>query len=196
MSIRSFVAVDLPDAVKEEVCALIFSLKRTDAAVRWVAKKNLHLTLKFLGYINDEQISGTKAFLSKISAGQNSFTFSLSGLGSFPLSGKPRVVWVGVDEGKEALENLAEKIEREAARTGFEKEERAFSAHLTVGRVREHARLPQQADLIQAIKSAAFSSAHKIKADHLTLYKSTLTGEGALYEPIEFFNFLSRETIK
>lgn len=184
--IRCFIAVDIPDSFKEELKDLLVSLKKHGADVKWVKAENLHVTLKFLGDATGLQVEAVKNSLFQIVKGQKRFTVHLSGLGGFPDLKKPRVIWAGMDEGGEALGVLAAKVQREAETLGFQKEDHEFSAHLTIGRVKSFRKL---APLVKAIETAPFSSRSKFEVDHLTFYKSTLTPQGSLYEPIEIFRF-------
>lgn len=185
-AVRCFIAVDITDAVKQELEVLLTALRRADADVKWVATGNLHLTLKFLGDATMEQVAQIQSFLKELCSKEKSFSVHFSGLGAFPVMEHPRVLWVGMDEGGDRLKALAEKIEAGVEKMGFAKESRAFSAHLTLGRVRGPRRIKE---LAQAMKAAAFSSAHKVLVDHVTFYKSTLTPGGAVYEPIGAFYF-------
>ena len=185
--LRAFIALDLPDGLKKEMEELLFHLKKAGADVKWAHPQNMHLTLKFLGDTPPDRIAHVKNFLEVLSRKQKPFVMHCAGLGGFPDLDHPRVLWVGVDEGEEELKALARAIESEAAEIGSPKEERAFSAHLTLGRVRGRMNLER---LVREMKGTPFLSAEKAAMDHLTLYKSHLTAEGPLYEPIQKFDFL------
>ena len=184
--LRAFIALDLPDVLKKEIEELLFRLKKAGADVKWVHPQNMHLTLKFLGDTPPDRIALVKSSLDDLGARQKPFQMHCAGLGGFPDLNHPRVLWAGVDEGEEALKALADAVESEAAKIGFPREDRAFSAHLTLGRVRGRMNLER---LVREMKAIPFSSAEKAVMDHLTLYKSILTKEGSVYEPIHVVRF-------
>lgn len=184
--IRSFVALDIPQTAKNEFSDLISFLKESRADVRWARAENLHLTLRFLGETTQEQADSIKGSLREIAAGEKSFSIHFAGLGAFPTLQRPRLFWAGIDQGAEFLERLAERIDLAAAAIGFQREERAFSPHMTLGRVRSPRNLQE---LIHRIRQTEFTPAEKIPMERLTLYKSTLGREGPVYEIIERFDF-------
>ena len=133
---RAFIAVELPDEVKKELASIQQELERASADVKWVKTENIHLTLKFLGNVDDDKIEKIKALLDKIASSHEKFEATLFKVGAFPKLEYPRVIWVGIDKGCNLAEEIAFKIENECERIGFAKENRPFSAHLTLGRVR------------------------------------------------------------
>ena len=185
-NIRAFIAVDIPDSFKEELQCLLESFKRHGTDVRWAAAKNLHLTLKFLGDTSPDQVEKVKNILKELCSGQKVFFAHSAGLGGFPSLERPRLLWAGMDEGENDLKELAWKVEKGIRTLGFPVEERPFSAHLTLGRVRGPQNLRR---LTEDMRTRRFVSAHRIEVNHLTFYKSTLTPEGSIYEPIEVVNF-------
>ena len=184
--IRSFIAVDIPDSVKSELVSLILSLQKAEADVKWVRKENLHLTLKFLGRISEDQVTHTQQILERISKKQQRFSFHLAGLGGFPTLEHPRVLWAGIDRGVKMLEALAAKIESEIAQIGIKGEDHPFSPHLTLGRVRSPKNLQKLAALMEQTN---FSSSEEILLDHVTFYKSILSPKGSIYEVIQKSQF-------
>ena len=186
--VRCFIAADITDAVKNELEGVLDILKKQGADVKWVDLQNMHLTLKFLGYAGQEELSQVKIFLQGLASSQKPFNSHCAGLGAFPSLEHPRVLWAGIDEGREEFKVLAGLIESGTAALGFEKEERPFSAHLTLGRVRGPKNLK---NLCESIKNTSFSSAHKNKIAHVALYKSILSSEGPVYEVIQKFDFAS-----
>jgi 2'-5' RNA ligase len=156
-------------------------LKRSGADVKWVEPANLHLTLKFLGNIAEEQVPSLISSLQQACGGLSAFTFSLEGIGAFPRTTSPRVIWVGVHEGKEALAGLAQRVEETCAALGFPAEERPFSAHLTIGRTRS----PQGiARLIKQLQVAEFRGKTQAEAGQIVLFQSALSPHGPTYIPL------------
>jgi 2'-5' RNA ligase len=135
--IRSFFAVEIGEEVAARIAEAQARLKECGGAVKWVNPANLHLTLKFLGEVESAAIPGLIEATSRELAGAGAFRATLAGLGGFPSASRPRVIWAGIGEGGEGLADLAERVERACEQLGFPREKRPFSAHLTLGRVRE-----------------------------------------------------------
>jgi 2'-5' RNA ligase len=176
---RCFIALDISAAVRDEFAGLLEDLKASGADVKWTEPQNLHLTLKFLGEIGEDKVEKVKQALEGLVSQSRPFAIRFAGLGSFGDPKHPRVLWVGVEEGRDELKNLALKIETQLQALGFEKEPRSFSAHLTLGRVRTGRNLKA---LIEKLKTLSFSSKNTVKIDRLFFYKSTLTQQGPVHE--------------
>ena len=179
--IRAFIAISISSDIKQELAALIDKLKTSGADVKWVNPENIHLTLKFLGYISPEKIEEVKKVLDGIKSKFTPFKITFSGVGAFPKLSYPKVIWVGIQNGKDDAKRIYELLETELEKAGFEKEERAFSAHLTIGRVRSG---KNKAALKPAIESLSFSSDKILEVEHITLFQSTLTPKGPVYTPL------------
>jgi 2'-5' RNA ligase len=133
---RLFIAVNIPDDVKEQVTHIQKRLRAVPVDVRWVEEEKFHLTLKFLGEVKDEKLPAVVAALAGAIQGSSPFEATLSGLGVFPGMRAPRVIWAGMQQGQEELRSLAEKVDAALSCLGFEREKRKFTGHLTLGRVR------------------------------------------------------------
>jgi 2'-5' RNA ligase len=133
---RAFVAVELPESLRARCAAVTERLRGEAGKVSWVKPGNLHLTLKFLGDATPSQAERLIGSLAHKLAKLSPFELELRGLGAFPSLRRPRVIWVGVAEGGPALCVLAQKVEGSAVKAGFPREARAFSPHLTLGRVK------------------------------------------------------------
>ena len=178
---RGFVAIALPDEIRAALASVQQDLAKSQADVAWVSPANLHVTLKFLDEISDEQARAVTALLQRIAGREASFALSLSGVGAFPSREAPRVVWVGLSEGNEIIARIAEEIEREGAALALPKEMRTFSPHLTIGRVRS----PQhRAALVQALATAAWQPPEPWEASSLILYQSVLRADGPRYSVV------------
>lgn len=183
---RTFIAIPLTEPVHQELARLQDSLRKSNADVKWAASSHIHLTLKFLGEINDDdQATKIKASLDKIVKGRKPFIIHLAKIGAFPRISYPRVLWVGIDEGYEECKALAKSVEDTMERLGFKKEGRPFSPHLTLGRVRS---LKNKSQLISAIeKEKDFTSQSKVSVNKIILFQSTLTPKGPIYTPLKEF---------
>ena len=178
---RAFVAVGLPEHVRHALEALQRELAAARADVKWVEPANLHLTLKFLDEITDDQRIEIEQLLRRIMARQTPVTMRLGGVGAFPSMTAPRVVWVGCEEGAEALAQMAGEIEQEAAALTLRREERPFAAHLTIGRVRS----PRgRRELAQAMQQAAWIPPASWVVSTLTFYRSILGSHGSTYSAL------------
>ncbi len=174
--LRLFVAIDLPEGVKEEVFSKKseFDLER----VRWVRKENLHLTLKFLGNVNEKALPSIKKSLQEIASQTKAFSFKLHDFGAFPTLKRARVLWIGVSDGNYEVIKLAELIDQQLSRLGFEKEKRKFHPHITLARLKIPAPLHKIPTLDKEIE---------IKAEEIILFQSILKPEGPTYIPLEKF---------
>jgi len=183
--IRAFIAVPVSDEIRSAVETVESELKRIGADVKWVRSGNVHLTLKFLGNIRPDDVGSLKAALGQVLAGVAGFEARVAGLGTFPRGrGKPRVVWMGLDEGIDSLKDLAGRVDDACASLGFERETRPFAGHLTIGRSRRGGgRLPE---LAEAVAELLFNPL-QLKIDRVNLVRSRLSPEGPTYTVLESF---------
>jgi 2'-5' RNA ligase len=184
LTVRTFVAVNLDPELKEALARVQERLKATRADVGWVRPENLHLTLKFLGHVEESRSGLIVEAVGAATQGYGSFHLELGGLGAFPQPRAARVVWVGASRGAEALAALQAKIEAGLEPLGFPREERPFTAHLTLGRVRGPARREQ---LAVALTSMAAEALGEMVVDRIELMKSDLHPAGARYSVLQSF---------
>ncbi len=177
---RCFIAIELPEAVKSALSGIEEELKKTKADVRWVKPDNIHLTLKFLGSIEDEKTERIIKTMETICSSHNLFTLEIKGMGAFPSLKSPRVVWVGI-EGNDTLRSLQEEIDKGMESIGFERENRAFTAHLTLGRFRSSSGKEELLKMTKLHEKDAFGL---INVHSLSLMRSDLHPEGARYSRI------------
>lgn len=184
---RTFIAVELDKPAKECLARLQAELKESGADVKWVYPENIHLTLKFFGEVTEEKIPEIIQILKEIAHSVNYFRVEIKSVGAFPNTKSPRVIWAGIEQGKENLLQLAELTEDGAVKLGFLKEERKFSAHITIGRVRSP---KNKAALLQAMEQIHFEPLSQgVKS--VVLFKSTLTPKGPIYEKLAEENLSS-----
>jgi 2'-5' RNA ligase len=175
---RAFLAITLPDDVRASLEALQRDLAQSQADVNWVEPKNLHVTLKFLDEITDGQRQAVEALLARVASDHDPFTVSMEQVGAFPSIGSPHVIWVGLAQGKETVASIAEVIERQGASIPLRREERRFSPHLTLGRVRSSRH--QQA-LVRRLRDLIWEPPAPWLVASLTLYQSVLSPAGPFY---------------
>ena len=149
--------------------------------VSWVGTDNLHITLKFLGDVEDQRAEEIGASLGAAVADIDAFDIALRGLGAFPTPVHPRVIWAGVGTGERSLAAIAAAVERSLAPLGFPADARGFSAHVTLGRVREPRRDPALTDALARAVEAELGSAC---VDHVVLMRSQLSPRGARYSDL------------
>ena len=181
---RCFVAVALPDAVRSLLVQVQEALRRAEADVKWVEAGNLHLSLKFLGELHEDQVSRLQGLLSVEALRWRRIQLHYRGVGVFPSGGTPRVLWAGCAGDVDTLAGLAGSIERCAEQVGVPREPHPFVAHLTLGRVKSDRNVKRLKGLIEAQREAAFGSDG---VSEFVLYRSTLTPSGPIYEPLSTF---------
>jgi len=183
---RTFIAVELPPGVKRKIEEVQTPLKKTDTFVSWVKPGNVHITLKFLGEVGEERIEDVFHGTEKALKESKVFNLSLKDLGCFPNLRRPRVVWVGVDQGKDDLSQMQKQIEEELFKLRFPKEQRPFSAHLTIGRVKSPRNMENLTGLIETMKFET----EEVKVDEVVVMKSQLHPQGAIYTPLKKIKLL------
>lgn len=178
--IRAFLAVDLPAEALDAVARVTDSLRRlAPGDVRWVPKGNLHLTLKFLGDVDQARLPKLERAVLGRTANTPPFAVELGGVGAFPNARAARVLWVGVGEGSPELSRLARRLDTATARLGVERERRPYRGHLTVARLRSPARVP-----VEQVESPP---PVPVPVNEIVLYRSDLRADGARYVPLERF---------
>jgi 2'-5' RNA ligase len=193
--IRAFIAIELPSQIKASLSKLQDTLRKSrSASVKWVDTEGIHLTLKFLGNVDEGEIPALKEALSEAVEGIVPFNLALGNPGAFPNIQAPRVVWVGVVGEVETLITLHNNIKDVLAPLGFSPEVRAFSPHLTLGRVRDEASSVERRHLGEVIASLKGGEGSSFKVDSLSLMRSRLTREGAIYNRLASFALGSRGT--
>jgi 2'-5' RNA ligase len=178
---RLFVAVELSEAVREAAARVARELAEAfgpgaKRAVSWVAPANMHLTVRFLGETDPR---AAEDLVRRMAAPFETpaFRLAIGGLGAFPRSGPPRVIWAGLTEGAESLSHVHDEIEARLEGLDVEREERPFRAHLTLGRVKA----PPGAAARQAIASIRGDAISACDIREATLFESRLSPHGAIY---------------
>lgn len=175
---RLFVAVNLPSDVRQTLWDAAAPLRASSLPVRWVRAEAIHLTMKFLGDVPDAREAEIIGGLQSAVVSAKAFSVEVAGWGAFPNLRRPQVVWIGV-EATPPLEILQHRVEREMHQLGFPLEGRPFHPHLTLGRVRKHAR-PQDVPNLEAMLSDLSCHA-TVTVQSLDLMESTLRPDGAEY---------------
>ncbi len=180
--IRSFIAIELPAAVKQELTTLEDILKkRCPQVVRWVDPQNIHVTLKFLGDVDSDRVDEINMAIDEATQGMSPFHLELKDLGVFPNLNKVNIIWVDAKGDLDKLTYLQKQIESNMEQLGFTREDRDFTPHLTIGRVRDYASPDDRKKIGQILSQTAFASAQVITVGSVNLMKSQLTNTGAIY---------------
>jgi len=175
------VAVLLDAAVRARVGRVIEELRPLGPGVAWVIPDNLHLTVKFLGGVEETRLADVTVAITRAACRASSFELAVTGVGAFPSPTRPRVLWAGVTAGATPLTGLAGDLDTALAELGFPREDRAFSPHVTFGRVREPRRQPA---LASALVAAAALDFGRVQVTKLSLMRSDLSPRGARYSEL------------
>jgi 2'-5' RNA ligase len=183
--VRSFIAIELPEELKQGLSRLQARLKSVSQPwVKWVDPYSIHLTLKFLGNVGLDRLGEIAKAIKEATEEISPFYLEVGNLGVFPNSRRIQVVWVGISGEVKQLARLQQRIEASLAHLGFACESRPFTPHLTLARVRDRASSEARQELGQAIANASLEMNYVIKVNAISLMKSQLTREGAIYHQI------------
>lgn len=176
--VRSFVAIEISESVREALKALQQDLKKAGARVGWVAPENIHLTLVFLGDVFHSQIEPLAKSLDEVAAQTAAFSYDVAGSGFFGSPRAPRVLWIGVKDQGHAVTGFQSRVEAAVRGLGLKTEERAFHPHLTLGRVRTRDRVDELTSRLASATNAAYGS---VEVRRLLLMQSHLEHQGVRY---------------
>ncbi|MBI5302593.1 MAG: RNA 2',3'-cyclic phosphodiesterase [Chloroflexi bacterium] len=181
--IRTFIAIELDDATRRALGEAQARLKRDRAAsyVRWVAPENVHVTLKFLGEVAAERVPELQNAAARACGGIAPFALTITGAGAFPNTRRPNNVWIGVEGDVAALERLAQRVEDACAALGYAREERPFTAHLTLGRVKRDASPSDRQFVGKMIEQAQVGKLGVLRVTCVSVMRSELRPGGSAY---------------
>jgi 2'-5' RNA ligase len=182
---RAFIAIDPPIESLNALWDTCAPLRKTPTRVTWVRPDRMHLTLRFLGDISDEQAALLRERLRESYAGFEVFQLTLRGLGAFPNLRSPSVIWAGVSPLEGPLQNVQEIAELNAQRVGMPSERRPFKPHLTIGRVRQEKVDPSLGSKMFELREISTGS---FSVRNVSLWKSELTPQGPNYTLLEEFS--------
>ena len=184
--IRTFIGIEIPAEIRTKIAEFQTDLKALGGRIAWVKPERIHLTLKFLGATDELLVEKIISQLEEVAFPRSPFRVKVGGVGAFPNFKKPRVIWVGVDEGIDILREVASDIDQRMSGFGFEKEKRQFSAHLTVGRVKDDRNIGSVIERLQQIQD--FKAGEFIVSE-MSFIKSQLTNEGPIYTTLKKIKF-------
>jgi len=177
-TLRTFIAFELPSAVKLLLGNVQQDLKRLNIRARWVRPENIHLTLKFLGNIKPGDIDKIGTAMAAAAADFTPVTMSVRGVGVFPGIKRPRVIWVGLGGDIQSLLALQLRLEEKLNEAGFPKDKKSFKAHLTLGRIKQAA---NPATIRQMMTDYAGLSSEEFTFNPAILFESVLKPSGAVH---------------
>jgi RNA 2',3'-cyclic 3'-phosphodiesterase len=182
--VRLFVALDVPGETRRALRAMMDDFSAVCRGARWVRPEGIHVTLKFIGHIDDANLPDIQHALSPVH-GKNAIDIAFRQFGFFPNEKRPRVFYVGIEAG-EALAALAHEIEDRLKPLGIAKEERAFQPHLTLARFKTNQSLPELRKKLASLPSQDFGGG---SVAEFHLYQSVLQSGGAVYTKLSTYRF-------
>lgn len=180
--LKLFTGVSVGPAVRSAAAALQQSLAQCGANVKWVEPENLHLTINFLGEVDDRDLHSICRAITAVAKGEPSFRLSVQGVGAFPTTRRPKILWAAVNDGAESLQRIHTVSEPKLLELGvYRREERGYTPHLTLGRVKDEAdgqliaaELPRHSDW----------RGGDVFVEEVLLFNSDLRREGPVYSVI------------
>jgi 2'-5' RNA ligase len=179
VKVRTFIALELSEGLKEGILTLGRNLETRGVRASWAAPSTMHLTLRFLGDVEEGRLPEVIQGVGRAASNAPEFWFETGGIGAFPSPRRPRVIWVGVEPNDE-LFDLQGAIERELSTSGFPRERRPYRPHLTVGRIRDRAG-PRDLTGVLASLEGPHEAVH---VRDVLVMKSTLKPSGAVHETL------------
>ncbi|HZZ29195.1 MAG TPA: RNA 2',3'-cyclic phosphodiesterase [Pirellulales bacterium] len=186
--LRVFTAVEITPEVRAQALRLIERLHIAPAKVTWTKADNLHYTLKFLGDVPMEKTAAICQAVQQAAGPFSPFELVAARAGAFPSAGHPRTLWLGVSDGAEQIELLFQVVERLLEPLGFPREHRRFTAHITLGRVRDSSPAALQ-QLTELLRKHAEFDAGAMPVGSVTVFSSTLGRAGPSYEVLSRAEF-------
>ena len=178
MSIRLFVAIEINGEIRKKLAEFQNALKKSDADVGWVAPGNLHITLKFIGNIDERQVGAIVTIIKDAATSIKPFDLDYLGVGVFPTEKNPRIVFADIVDTGDVLAKLHERLDNQLMALGVEHEDRKFVAHLTVGRIRSRRNVTKLMEKLLTYRNFHFGLSH---VTQVVLMKSDLLPDGPAY---------------
>ena len=183
-TLRTFIAVEVPAEIRSSVLRLMERLRASQAKVTWTKAENLHFSLKFLGDVPANQTAEICSAVQEAVAPFSPFDAVVYRAGAFPSISRPRTLWLGMRDGAEQLELVFQAVERLLTPLGFSREHRAYTPHLTLGRVREGSGGSSLKQLTELLRKHEDFDAGAMAVGGVTVYSSTLSSAGPTYQAL------------
>jgi 2'-5' RNA ligase len=178
-NIRTFIAIEIPAAVRKRISEVQNEFQKENERISWTKPENIHVTLKFLGDVEENKIDAIASVVQKTAKNIQSFNVKVKNLGAFPNLRRARVLWVGLENATAELTQIAEGMETGLSQLGFPEEERKFSPHLTIGRVKS----ALSTRFVEKFQNYAFEGG-EFQVEEIVVMKSDLRPSGAIYTPL------------
>ncbi|MCU0666821.1 MAG: RNA 2',3'-cyclic phosphodiesterase [Candidatus Omnitrophica bacterium] len=182
---RAFIAIELDLAAKKKISSLQQELKNLSCDVKWVDSDNLHLTLKFLGQVPEEQTDQICSVLEKMAKEKTPYSIALDCIGAFPNPRNPKVIWVGTRKQNQQTQNIFNQIEEDLSHLGIPREEKDFSCHITLGRSRNTLKCQRIASGVEKLDKKILENPIEFTVQKITLFESKLSKEGPAYRQLK-----------
>lgn len=177
--------MEVEDVVKKRLRECQERFKEADVDVRWVDVKNIHITLKFLGYVEEERLTQVRDIINKSVQGIKPFPLRFEGVGGFPRFQRPRVVFIMVEDKMGCLAAMSSRLEEGFQALGIEKEDRVYEPHLTLGRIKSSHNIERFVRLMEKYRDEPFGEE---LVSRVLLMQSQLTPQGPIYTKLEEFS--------
>lgn len=181
LNMRTFIAIEIPEETKRALAEVQARLKVSGAEASWTRPEGIHLTLKFLDEVPEERIGEIMAALMQAVEGRGRFRLTVAGTGVFPHERNPRIVWIGISGELDKLRKLQASVEAQMVRLGFQQEDRRFTPHLTLGRIKHLLLRGSWVRALEGVKDVTLSG---FEVTAVRLIKSELQPTGAVYTEI------------
>lgn len=185
MSIRCFIAIEIEEEIRNEIARVQQRLRKElrgdESGIKWVPPENIHLTLKFLGNVADQDLREICDAVSRAASECPPFSFSVGACGCFPPKGSARVLWIGITDGQPELKQLAKQVDHWVNKLGFPRERRAFSGHLTLARVRS---FNAGKAVRRVVEQTSIETLGQQSISRITVFQSDLKPGGPIYAPL------------
>ncbi len=178
-TIRSFIAIELPQEHCRALQRVVRQLARDWPQYRWGSTDQLHLTVNFLGDVRDDRIPQVCEQVRDVAARHTDFELSFSTLGAFPKTSRPRILWAGIEQGQSEMSQIHYQIAEALQDLCREQDRKRFSPHVTLGRIRRNQRWPDE--MISLLEQAEPLQVPPLCVSHLTVFASHLETTGPVY---------------
>jgi RNA 2',3'-cyclic 3'-phosphodiesterase len=178
---RTFIAIDTPQPIKDRISEIQSELRKSGADVKWEGQNKFHITIKFLGEVQESMIDNVISSLRNVSTNFSPFSLQYADLGSFPNFKNPKVIWIGCKDISLSLLKIRQSLDKDLQKLGFDTEEREFHPHITLGRVRSDNQIK---DLIPIIENLKFES-EVTECREILVLKSILKSSGSEYSLLQ-----------
>lgn len=180
-NIRSFIAIQLAPDVKRSTTRMLQRLRQSGDGIKWVPADNLHLTLKFLGDVDNTEVPAVCKVIQRICSHHSPFHLDFGGTGAFPSVARPRILYAGVNDASGTLTKIVSQLETSLAELGFKQEPRDYVPHLTLGRTRSTSRLANS-DVMDRLAAEEKTELGGMQVTSLQLVASFLDKSGPTYQ--------------